>query len=211
MEIIKSISYNQTEIINNILTLHVPNHIIDCDPTYSKGNFYNNTNIIAPKYKYDLYPQTNNCIKADCRHLPLENNSLSCIMFDPPFLATTGKSLKQNNNNNIINKRFGVYANEKELHQFYVDSLIEFYRILKTNGILIFKCQDKISSGKQYMTHCFIMNKAVDIGYYPKDLFILLSKNRLVANWQASNQKNSRKFHSYFWVFEKVNKKIAYI
>ena len=132
-------------------------------------------------------------------------------MFDPPFLATTGKSLIEDQDNNIINKRFGVYPSEQTLHQFYIDSLKESYRILKNKGILIFKCQDKISSGKQYMSHCFIYNEAVKIGFYPKDLFILLAKNRLVADWQVKNQKNARKFHSYFWVFEKSEKKITYV
>ena len=83
--------------------------------------------------------------------------------------------------------------------------------MLDNKGILIFKCQDKVSSGKQYMSHCFIYNEAIKIGFYPKDLFILLAKNRLVADWQLKNQKNARKFHSYFWVFEKNNKKINYI
>lgn len=131
-------------------------------------------------------------------------------MFDPPFLATTGKSLNENKDNNIINKRFGVYPTEQELHKFYIDSLKEAYRVLDNKGVLIFKCQDKVSSGKQYMSHCFIYNEAVKIGFYPKDLFILLAKNRLVADWQLKNQKNSRKFHSYFWVFEKTCKKIVY-
>ena len=48
---VKSISYDQTEIINWILDLHVPSHHIDCDPTYSKGNFYSNTGIEYPQYK----------------------------------------------------------------------------------------------------------------------------------------------------------------
>ena len=208
---IKSVSNNQTEIISNILQLHVANHKIDCDPTYSKGVFYNNTGIEQPKYKFDIYPACDDVQYADCRSLPLSSNSLDCIMFDPPFLATTGKSLYENKENNIINKRFGVYPSESELHQFYVDSLLEAYRVLSNNGVLIFKCQDKISSGKQYISHCFIYNAAVRIGFYPKDLFILLSKNRLVADWQLKNQKNARKFHSYFWVFQKSNKEIQYI
>ena len=132
-------------------------------------------------------------------------------MFDPPFLATTGKSLKESKNNNIINKRFGVYPNEKELHQFYIDSLKEAYRILIDGGILIFKCQDKVSSGKQYLSHVFIINEAIKIGFYPKDIFVLLAKNRIIADWQVKNQKNSRKYHSYFLVFEKSNKKISYV
>lgn len=211
MEIIKSISYNQTEIINNILNLHVPNHIIDCDPTYSIGNFYKDTGISEPKYKYDILPQIEGVKYGDSRNLPLTDESIMCMMFDPPFLATKGKSLKNNKDNNKINKRFGVYPNEKLLHKFYIDSMNEAYRVLKKNGILIFKCQDKVSSGNQYMSHVFIANEAVKIGFYPKDLFILLSKNRLIADWQAKNQKNARKFHCYFWVFQKTNKKIIYI
>ena len=207
---IKSISYDQSEIINGILQLHVPEHKIDCDPTYSKGVFYANTGIDAPQYKFDIMPQDDSVAFADCRELPLDSSSISCLMFDPPFLATTGKSLSEDGGN-IINKRFGVYPNEKALHQFYVDSMKEFHRVLKEDGILIFKCQDKVSSSKQYMSHVFIMNEAIKIGFYPKDLFVLLAKSRIVADWQLKNQKNARKFHSYFWVFQKCNKRIEYI
>ena len=207
---IKSISYDQSEIIKWILQLHVPKGKIDCDPTYSIGNFYKNTGIESPLYKFDINPQIEGVEYGDSRELPLGDSSINCIMFDPPFLATTGKSLTENNDNNIINKRFGVYPSEQELHQFYIDSLKEAYRILADKGILIFKCQDKISSGKQYMSHCFIHDEAVKVGFYPKDMFVLLAKNRLVADWQLKNQKNARKFHSYFWVFEKTNKKIIY-
>lgn len=181
------------------------------DATYSKGNFYKSTGISQPTYCYDIKPINNTIQYGDSRSLPLQNNALNCIMFDPPFLATTGKSLKEEQVNNIINKRFGVYPSESELHQFYIDSLKEAYRILTDKGILIFKCQDKVSSGKQYMSHVFIMNEAEKIGFYPKDLFILLAKNRLVAEWQIKNQKNARKFHSYFWVFQKTKKKTEYI
>ena len=104
-----------------------------------------------------------------------------------------------------------MYPDEKQLHQFYIDSMKEAYRILKKDGILIFKCQDKISSGKQYLSHVFIINEAIKIGFYPKDLFVLLAKNRLVAQWQVKSQKNARKYHSYFIVFQKADKKIQYV
>ena len=210
MDIIKSTNYNQIDLISDIIKLHVPQGFIDCDCTYSVGNFYKDGKLNEPQYKFDIIPTRNDIIKADCRDLPLKDESLSCIIYDPPFLATTGKSLKTDNGN-IINRRFGVYPNEKELHQFYIDSLKELYRILKKDGILIVKCQDKISSSKQYMSHIFIYNEAVKIGFYPKDLFILLAKSRVVANWQAKNQKNARKYHSYFWVFQKNNMKIEYV
>ena len=206
-----TISYDQTEIINTILQLHVPSHKIDCDITYSKGNFYKNGSVPQPAHKFDIQPQTKDTIMADAGNLPLEANSINCVMFDPPFLATTGKSLRSNDGSNKINKRFGVFPSESELHRFYVDVLIEVHRVLNDKGILIFKCQDKVSSGKQYMSHCFIWQEAIKVGYYPKDLFILLAKNRIVADWQVRNQKNARKYHSYFWVFEKTDKVIRYV
>ena len=130
-KIIKSISYDEDEIIESILQLHCQ-YPIELDPTYSKGNFYKGK-IPAPLHKFDISPQIKEVKQANAEKLPLEDLSINTIMFDPPFLATTGKSLKSNDNNNKINKRFGVYPSEKELHQFYVNSLREFYRILKLN------------------------------------------------------------------------------
>lgn len=207
---IKSVSFNQSEIIKNILTLYVPDGKIDIDPTYSKGNFYKDTGITPPSLKFDINPQTDGVVCADSRNLPVDDESCECMMFDPPFLATTGQSLTRHDNNNVINKRFGVYPNEPSLHRFYEDSLKEAYRILKPNGVLIFKCQDKVSSGKQYLSHVFIINKATEIGFYPKDIFILLAKNRIVADWQTANQKHARKYHSYFLVLEKSHKRVNY-
>lgn len=208
--LIKSISHSQTEIIRNILALYVPSKRIDCDPTYSVGNFYAQTGILEPIYKFDILPKANGVIGANAENLPLADSSIGCMMFDPPFLATTGTSLKSNENNNAINKRFGTYPNEQSLHNFYANALEECYRVLDKDGILIFKCQDKVSSGKQYFSHCYIYNQAVKVGFYPIDLFILLAKSRLVANWQKTNQKHARKYHCYFWVFKKTTNKVIY-
>ena len=209
--LIKSISYDENEILNNIIKLHCETNI-ELDATFSKGNFYKGK-VKEPIWKFDLYPQVSGVVKADCRDLSnyVKDGCINTLIFDPPFLATKGKSLDINNQSNKINKRFGIYPTEKELHQFYIDSLKEFYRILKNNGILIFKCQDKVSSGNQYLSHVFIINEAEKMGFYIKDLFILLAKNRIVANWQLKNQKNARKFHCYYLVLQKSKKKINYI
>lgn len=209
MSIIKSIFNSDSDAIFSALEIHSTNKIIDVDPTYSIGNFYKNTKLPQPTLKFDIFPQALDVIKSDARSLPIANNSVNTIVFDPPFLATTGKSLQANNQSNIIAKRFSVFQSEKELHQFYVDSLKEFYRILRHKGIVIFKCQDKVSSGKQYFSHVFIINEAQKIGYYVKDMGILLAKSRLVAHWQK-NQKHFRKFHSYYIILSKESKNIEY-
>lgn len=209
-DLVKSVSFDQGEILRNILKLHVPEGKIDCDPTFSTGAFYNGTGIEKPELRFDISPQAAGVEKADARSLPLPDNSLSCMILDPPFLATKGKSLREGDGNRI-NRRFGVYPDEKSLHQCYAEMLREAHRVLKPDGILIFKCQDKVSSGKQYMTHVFVMDTAVEAGFYPKDLFVLVAKNRLVADWQTRNQKHARKFHCYFWVFQKTDRRIEYV
>ena len=87
-DLIKSIGYDQGEIIRNILKLHVPEGKIDCDPTFSTGAFYKGTGIALPQYRFDISPQRSDVIQADARHLPLTDSSISCMMLDPPFLAT---------------------------------------------------------------------------------------------------------------------------
>lgn len=114
-ELIKSIGYDQGEIIRNILKLHALNGKIDCDPTFSTGAFYRNTGVDAPALRFDISPQRSDVVKADARHLPLADESISCMMLDPPFLATKGKSLTSGDGN-IINKRLNglVYIPTKK-------------------------------------------------------------------------------------------------
>lgn len=203
MNIIKSISYSQEEILNWIIQLYCPDGF-DLDPTYSKGVFYKN--IPEPRLKFDLNPQIAGVQQANCTNLPIETESLGSIVFDPPFVAAMPK-IKATG---IITTRFGYYSNiQTELWSMYHQALREFYRILKFNGILIFKCQDTIDSSKQYLSHVEIINAAVKLGFYPKDLFILLAKSRLMSpNMRV--QQHARKFHSYFLVFIKKESSVKY-
>ena len=208
-DVVKSVSYDNGEIIRSILELHVPNHHVDCDPTYSKGNFYKNSGVKEPWLKFDISPQTDDTVQSDFRHLPLDGGSVDCIMFDPPFVISNGPSLDDcPDGSNIIHNRFSSFKNPQELFGCYYDALCEFYRVLRDNGVLIFKCQDTVSSGTNYMTHCYIHNMALSIGFYPKDLFVLNAPTRVISG-KHTTQQHARKFHSYFWVFEKGNRRLS--
>ena len=196
-DVIKSIGFDEGEILRNIMELHCP-HGIELDPCFSIGRFYKEFGIKKPKYKYDLNPQAHGVIQSSAENLPIQSNSIKSIMFDPPFLASSGPS--QDNpvdGVNIICSRFSAFPSIKKLWEWYIECLKEFDRILVDNGVLLFKCQDTVSSQKNYFSHCFIMNEAVKIGFYPKDLFILLAKVRIIGGTHK-NQQHARKFHSYY-------------
>jgi len=194
---ISTISYNQHEIIRDIISLHCKDGI-EIDPTYSKGVFYKNSGITKPKYKFDLYPQTPDTVKADACSLPLKDNSIESMMFDPPFLAGYTKEKPTG----IIGSRFHGFRYITDLWEWYDKCITEFSRVIKKKGVLIFKCQDTVSSGKQWFSHVKIINEAEKMGFYTKDLFILMAKSRMIGH-NHGTQKHARKFHSYFMVFEK--------
>jgi len=178
----------------------------EVDPCYSKGNFYKGK-VPQPKHCFDIEPKHPDVIKSDAREIDFLPNSVKSIIYDPPFLATKGPSLGLADASNQILKRFSVFPTEPELFKFYWQCLKHFYEILTPGGFLVVNCQDKISSGKQYFSHIYIHNMAFELGFYPKDLFILHNKSKVIGKW-AGNQVHAWKFHSYFLVFEKRKAKV---
>ena len=138
--IIKSISNNQSEIIQNVINLYILEQRIDCDPTFSKGNFYKN--VQEPIYKLDISPSREDVTQADCRKLPFEDSSIKSIMFDPPFSIGTFKKV-----HGIIKDRFGFYKTPSELLQMYYDSMDEFVLV---NGDVYLK--------EQAVAHLYLLN-----------------------------------------------------
>ena len=188
--------YNEQHLLlRAVIKLYSPGGF-NLDPTYSKGGFYSTGHIPQPEYKFDLLPQSLEVIKADCRNLPLEINSIGSIIFDPPFLHAGGKNSKMGN-------RFGSYPSQSSLfNDLYVPAGREFNRVLHHEGILCWKCQDTVESGKQVYTHIKIFELLTSLGFIIEDLFILTASNRM-RGWNHSRQLHARKFHSFFWVARK--------
>jgi len=74
--------------------------------------------------------------------------------------------------------------------------------VLKKKGVLIVKCQDEVSAGKQWFTHIEIINELEALGFYSKDLFIVMRTNKPAVS-KIKKQIHARKNHSYFLVFIK--------
>ena len=205
---VKSVYNSNFDTIKNIMFLYnIEQFDLDC--TYSKGAFWKD--LPSPKFKSDLYPVNENVIQASSENLPFEDGSMKNIMYDPPFVIA-GKTYRDNKEgSSIMAKRFEGYNTYKDLTMNYYNTLKELYRICEKGGHVVMKCQDTVSGGKNHFSHCLIMNMAMEIGFYPRDLFILNSNVRINSfGTKWTKQEHARKYHSYFWVFEKVKPRVKY-
>jgi hypothetical protein len=210
-KIVKSVYGSNYEVIKNIMELYeIEKFDLDC--TYSKGSFWKD--LPHPTHKTDIYPYNDSVIEASSEDLPFDDNSMKSIMWDPPFvLVGSGKGHKKcKEGSSIIAKRFEGYGTYDDLKSNYYDTMKELFRITDKGGFVVMKCQDTVSGGKQYFSHVMVMNMANKIGFYPRDLFILTSNVRVNAfnGTKWTKQYHARKYHSYFWVFEKVKQKVTY-
>lgn len=194
MEIKKSVFDNEQELLKAIIQIHCPEGI-ELDPMCFKKNFYKE--IPEPKYKFDIEPLSEDIKKADAKAIPVWSKSINCMILDPPFMfGIHGKTEKY-----YSSSTHGIFKDWDELVELYKGILRDAYRVLKNNGILIFKCQDYTDS-KTTIVHCFVYNWALEQGFYAKDLAILNLPKGKIANSKL-NQRHLRKVHSYFWIFQK--------
>lgn len=193
-EVVKSIGYSQEEIINNILKLYNKCEPIDFDPCFNIGGFYKSGIVSLPEVKSDIYPLLPGVEKLDVTNLPYEKK-FKCIIFDPPFL------IKGGNSDYKMIKRYSCFNSKDELINFYNKSFISLHRALKHRGILILKTQDFVHARENHILLPEIISMARDNGFKVIDLFILLSRSRII---NIKNQQHARKYHSYFLVLKKL-------
>lgn len=193
---IKSTYDNQKDILDAIEKLHCPNGF-HCDLTYGNGQFYKDRT--KPIFRFDKDTSLTDVSHASSEAVPLPDEVVENIMFDPPFLCYVKK---ERNHNSIMAKRFSGYWHYKELETHYKNTIKECYRLLKPNGVLVIKCQDIIHNHQLYMTHTNVANWCHAEKLRPLDLFVLVAKARIPVK-STGAQQHARIFHSYFMVFKK--------
>ena len=196
--VIRSVYDTNQEILEAIRSLHCPEGF-ECDMTFGNGGFWKD--ITRPPYCFDITPLHEGVVEADSQMIPLPAASLRNCIFDPPFL-TYVKNGRDHNNKVAMTSRFGGYYTYDELEDHYRGTISEAWRVLETNGKLIFKCQDIIHNHRMHATHVNVCNWAEIEGFRLLDLFILPAKARMPGP-QKGTQRHARVFHSYFLVFVK--------
>lgn len=219
------------ELFAQILALHVPKGTTIADVTFGQGAFWRSIrstdyNVLASdidaKEGHGIFPSKPLEVKTriDCRDLPYTDNSLDGVVLDPPYMEGLYRSATGHMAGSGTHSSFRhAYSNGKatdepgpKWHDAVVDMYVkagrEAYRVLKPDGILIVKCQDEVSANKQRLTHVEIITAYESLGFYTKDLFVLVRTNRAGVS-RLKKQEHARKNHSYFLVFQKRRVKIS--
>lgn len=221
---------DNSDLFASIASLHIPVGAKVADITYGKGVFWKK----VPTGDYDLFFSDidakveedsihNVVVKTgiDSRLLPFENESFDCIIFDPPYMEGLHRRSKDHLAGSGSHAAFrDAYSNGKSSQtgkdipkwhdavvDLYLKTGIQAYRAIKPGGIFIVKCQDEVSANKQRLTHVEIISAFESLGFYTKDLFVLVRTNRPVIT-RLKTQVHARKNHSYFLVFQKIKTKI---
>ncbi len=200
------------DVFAQILQLHVPEGAIVADVTWGKGVFWQK----VPNGLYDVRA-TDISMGVDCRELPYADGEIDCIVLDPPYMEgfyRNQTSQKAGGGSHSAFRRHYSNGDERPgqskwhaaVTELYREAGREAYRVLRTNGVLIVKCQDEVSAGKQWLTHVEIVNDYESMGFYTKDLFVVVRSNRPVIS-RLKKQIHARKNHSYFLVFVKVTQR----
>lgn len=199
-----ALSFDERDILGWIMDLHNGGRPFDLDLCYSFGRFWDGFE--KPRLKFDLRPQVlasiGGVVCANAAAIPLPNESVESVMFDPPFVVGQGRDGKTG----VIRERFSSFRSIAELWTFYADALRETHRILKEGGRMALKCQDVVDSGTQRWSHLFLMNTAIETGFYVKDLFVL-GRDRVMMSPSMERQLHARKNHCFFLVLVKEQTK----
>lgn len=200
------------EIFPQVLSLHVPEGSTVADVTWGKGVFWKN----VPEGKYNLLA-TDLKTGVDCSNLPYEDASIDCVVLDPPYMEglyrRSTEHLAGAGTHSAFREHYSNGDHQEDGSPKWHAAVLDLYfragreakRVLRNEGILIIKCQDEVSANHQNLTHVEIINEYEMLGFYTKDLFVVVRQNRPVIS-RLKKQVHARKNHSYFLVFVKTAK-----
>lgn len=206
----------------DLMALHVPPGATVADVTFGKGTFWKKvapgayrvlaSDIDLPKGALrELFFEYADGV--DCRALPYGDDSIDCVVLDPPYMEGFFRRDESHLAGGGTHAAFRrAYSHEKStaggpkwheaVIELYLEAGQETWRVLKAGGTAIVKCQDEVSANKQRLTHVEIITGFEDMGFYCKDLFVLVRPNAPGVS-RIVKQVHARKNHSFFLVFEK--------
>ena len=225
------------QVFADVAALHLPLGACVADVTYGKGVFWQQIpkgnyelsfSDLDAKIALDARHEVEVRTGVDARALPFEDESLGALVFDPPYMeglfrpqtqhlagSGTHSAFRAHYSNGAVTSQQGEDGEalpkwHEAVLDLYLKSAREAWRVLKAKGIYIVKCQDEVSANKQRLTHVELISACESLGFYTKDLFVVVRANRPTIS-RLKTQVHARKNHSYFLVFQKTKTSVSNI
>ncbi len=196
------------DVFPQILQIYVAPGATVADVTYGRGIFWKK---VPPNHYKLLTSDLSSGV--DARALPYDDASIDCVVFDPPYMHSSGGTSRQGVGHEHFeryyqnNRQGRVSDGHAAVLQLYFDAAREAVRVLAPNGIYVVKCQDEVCANRQRLTHVEIINELTSMGMICEDLMVLVQEGRPGVS-RMLRQLHFRKAHSYFLIFRRGDKKI---
>lgn len=166
------------------------------DPTYGLGRFW--TLWRPPALTaHDLDPEKAPHGQQDFTDLPYSRGTFDAVVFDPPYkLNGTGGSHWSDESYGVA----GPYEPWQDRMALCRAGITEASRVLRSDGMLLVKCQDQVCSGKVRWQTIDFTNHAVTLGFRLVDMLHLQSYR---AQPEGRRQVHARRNYSTLLVLRK--------
>lgn len=173
--------------------------ILDC--TYNTGKMWKDLYSFNP-IRMDIDPRFGHDIVGSFDAIPLEDNSLDIIIFDPPHLPTNAAS---KNSSKIWKDTYGITESGEgregdNISDMFLPFLKEAKRVLVDGGIVLAKIADIVHNHKYQWHHIHFIETAWSLNMTACD--VVIKKDPNAGNLKSSkweNVKHFRKCHCY-WI-----------
>jgi len=185
--------------LRDILSLHCKKMPIELDLTWGKGNLWKGLPI--PAMRNALSDNHGSNMSFDFREeWPVKNDSISGIIYDPPFLIKRGRT------NSFMIEKFSCFSSVEEATKAHQEVIRRAFDALKLYGKFVVKIQDHTCDhGRVYFASQKIFSLALEVGFVAVDHFVQIGKP--LIDPRVKKQLTARKSHVDWFVFEKSKKK----
>ena len=191
-----AVNYSDSEILKHILRLYLPQeNTFECDLTYGEGGFYKQ--LPEPRLRYDIEKDLQSSFVKPLHEIGLiKDSTIKSVVIDLPVEI------------NPHSKDYKAFKNLDEKYNAYQNMIGIASRIIKPDGIMVFKTSDFVVRNDENMAYEeeWSTDKAIEFSLAEDfdliDQFILVQDKGILTS--ATKKLTGSLKHSFFLVFKKL-------